>query len=164
MPTPEIVHASRLVWSPTLIGNPMRSILIAVVLALVSCQSAAAQINWVTREECKPSWPTWIHYYGANCAPCSRQAKTFSDPAVIKQSQSWNCVQVKVTDGSSVPRDQYMPPETYHNAPDIAFVDVGWRTTDTARTMAVRLYRSWHRVMPKPVAKAQPLRRLLGVR
>lgn len=122
----------------------------------------ALRIEWVTLEECKPGYPTWVHYYGDNCAPCKRQEATFTDPAVIKQSKAWNCVKVKVADGSPVPRDEFASPSTMPNGKRLRIT--GWPQNYTAKDMAARLYKYWRSAMERSVVRPRPVARLLNGR
>lgn len=109
-----------------------------------------AEIKWTTWEERNPSWPTWIHYYGDNCPPCIQMEQDFKEQDVITQSQSWNCIKVKLADGSPVPRDVFVSPDgkTRRN------MVVG--RPRTTQLLEDRLYDNWHYVMGLKDLPARP--------
>lgn len=118
--------------------------------------AAPAGINWVTRAECKPDWPTVTVICGENCAPCRKLEALFDEPKLIEQFASFNCIFVLQEDFTGgVPRIVFESPAT--------FGDAGKRRVARGFEISVRnvarlLNLNWHAVHERSVLKRSTYR------
>jgi hypothetical protein len=101
----------------------------------------------------RPMKPTWIHRTADNCPACLKEAGFFTDPEVISQSRSWNCILIHQPNfDGGVPRDEFIAPASLSKARSVLT-----GTTTDAYHLALRLYESWHKVMEKSIVTRRRL-------